>query len=331
MTQIGRGALVLLAVLTAAPMTFAQAPSPEVALAQSLFDQARGLMAEERWSEACPKLEESQRIDPAGGTLLNLARCYEGAGRLATAWATFKDALSTARNEGRADRAQEAEERIRALDPRVPKITLLLASAAAGTTVKDNDNVIAEVAWNHPVPVDPGQHRIVVQAPGRVGWQVTVGLRAGEKRELRVPELMSAPATAPGAPTARAQPAPHAPPQRRASVTEDRSAGSTQRTIGYVVGGVGAVAVLLGSYFGVRAFVKKSQSDSARANGQCNDTCAGAWEDGRTAASRSNVAFAVGGVALGFGMGLVLSAPSAAPPAAGGAPRGAQVDVGGTF
>jgi len=53
--------------------------------AQALFDEAKRAMADGRWAEACPKLEESERLDPSIGTAFNLARCYEHVGRIASA------------------------------------------------------------------------------------------------------------------------------------------------------------------------------------------------------------------------------------------------------
>src|SRR3954470_4044560 len=47
------------------------------AAAQALFDQAKELLARDNVTGACPKLEESQRLDPTSGTLINLADCYE--------------------------------------------------------------------------------------------------------------------------------------------------------------------------------------------------------------------------------------------------------------
>lgn len=71
------------------------------AAAQGLFDEARALMAAGQAAEACPKLEESQRLDPGSGTLMNLARCYEQTNRIATAWSTYQ-ALSDKQDAARA-------------------------------------------------------------------------------------------------------------------------------------------------------------------------------------------------------------------------------------
>src|SRR5258706_12663688 len=87
------------------------------AAAQALFDEARGLMNEGKFGDACPKFAESQRLDPGAGTLLNLANCYAKNGRTASAWVTFKDAAAAADVKRRADWSQRARERATALEP----------------------------------------------------------------------------------------------------------------------------------------------------------------------------------------------------------------------
>jgi hypothetical protein len=44
-------------------------------VAQALFDQARKAMAAHDYAEACPKFDESYKVEQALGTLLNLAVC----------------------------------------------------------------------------------------------------------------------------------------------------------------------------------------------------------------------------------------------------------------
>src|SRR3954470_22350515 len=95
-------------VLLHAGVASAQTSASDKAAAEALFDQGVRLMKQNSFGEACPNLEESERIDPAVGTLLYLGECYERMGKTASAWATFREAASLANNSNQADRARVA-------------------------------------------------------------------------------------------------------------------------------------------------------------------------------------------------------------------------------
>src|SRR5688572_17830814 len=63
--------------------------SSDSATARALFAEGRKLMGEKKYEDACPKFEESLRLDHGMGTQFNLAFCWEQLGRTASAWATF--------------------------------------------------------------------------------------------------------------------------------------------------------------------------------------------------------------------------------------------------
>src|SRR5882757_7808503 len=50
---------------------------PDAVRAEALFDEGRRLMTAGDFTAACPKFASSQALDPAIGTALNLANCYE--------------------------------------------------------------------------------------------------------------------------------------------------------------------------------------------------------------------------------------------------------------
>src|SRR5688572_1853214 len=90
----------------------AQAAEKNSAAAQALYDEARRLVAQRNYDAACPKFKESYELEPGGGTLLNLADCYELQGKRALAWSTFKEALVTAQRDRRDDRVEYARRHI---------------------------------------------------------------------------------------------------------------------------------------------------------------------------------------------------------------------------
>lgn len=285
----------------------AQASAADKAAAEALFDHGVRLMKQSNFADACPKLEESERIDPAVGTLLYLGECYERAGRSASAWATFREAASLAGTSGQPDRARVANARAQELEPKLSRLSVELAPEAAkipGVVVKRGTQRLEPSLYGVPLPVDPAEYRVEVTAPGYEVWSTQVKVDAGGNASVRVPALVEAPAgSAPPAPLA----APTADPAATAPVTATEPAAAagltTQQTLGLVVGGVGLVGLGLGSYFGVRAIAKNSDAEQHCPRGALCDDQQGEdlTHSAQRAASASNIAFAVGGglVALG--------------------------------
>jgi tetratricopeptide (TPR) repeat protein len=309
-------------VLIASGAAHAQGTSSETA-AVALFDEGRKLMAQGKFAEACPKLAESERLAPNGGTLLNLAECYEKNGQTASAWVALKDVAARANAVGKADVEKRALARAAALEPNLARLTVVVpaASDVPGLEVKRDGVTLGHAEFGVAIPVDPGAHLVEATAPQKKKWtaQLTVAAKDASARvTLALEDNPDAtpPATTPPptAPTSEPPPATPAAPEQPPS-----SGGSTQRTIGLVVGAVGLAGVALGSYFGLAA---KSKNDDAlqncRTSTLCSSTGLSLTDDAKNDATISTIAFAAGGVALVTGVVLFLTAPSSSAPAAAG-------------
>ena len=297
-------ALVLSLVATCAADLRAQPESDEEkALATALFKEGRALLEQGRVAEACRKLEESQRLDPGGGTLLNVAVCHEREGRTASAWTEFTEALTLARRDGREDRVLLARARIAALEPGLSNVVIEVPPPAdtGGLEIRRDASVVRRPAWGTAMPVDPGEHVVSASAPGRRPWTVTVAVRpGGQAVRVVVPPLEL---EAPPAPAAAEVPVPapgHAPP----------GSGSTRRVLGVSLLGVGATAVAVGTVFGLLA---SSEHTRSGCGGTLCPTHAGLDLEGasRRDGDVSSVAFAAGGAALAAGLYVWLTAPRA--------------------
>lgn len=173
-----------------------QAQKGDIAGAEALFQEGRRLMDEGKSEAACPKFEESQRLDPGTGTLWHLARCYQETGRLATAWATFHQVAQEAQRLGEKPKVKAALDRAKKLEPKLHKLRIEVPeeNQVKGLAITRGDAQVGSGAWGAAVPVDKGEVLIEASAPGHETWTETVDV-SGKKREhsITIPLLEVSP------------------------------------------------------------------------------------------------------------------------------------------
>ncbi len=344
-----RGALASLAVSAVVSFfgasAFAQASGAEKAAADALFDDAKKLMKADKYAEACPKLEESYKLSQRLGTLLNLATCHEKAGKTASAWAEFKEAVALAKKEKSSEREKLARKSADSLESKLARLEIVLPADAKDWSVELDGTSLGGAALGTALPIDPGAHRVKVSGPGKKPFEqeVQIAASAGTTR-LKVPalEAESSPAKREAAEPARV---PEKPPK-----PEPAPSGKGSSTLGWVAVGVGVVGVGVGSYFGLRALSKKSDSNDHCGSAigrsdpnQCDAAGADLRDQAQSAATLSTISFGVGAVGLGVGIVLLATSggskgeSSARPPvrslfvAPAYVQGGGQATVGGTF
>jgi hypothetical protein len=313
-------ASVLLAATLLSPIAaHAQQPAAgDRTQAEALFNEGKKLQKEGKIAEACRKFEGSYRIDPAGGTVLNLGLCHEKEGKIATAWGELKEALASAKKANRKDREKIARERIDAIEPRLPFMVVIPDKPIDGLTVTVDGGAIAGEAWGAQLPIDPGAHTVKATAPKHEAWEGPFEAVEGKKITVRIPSLSAA-----------------------IVVAETASASATaaplvmvpkypwMRPSGIAIASVGIAAVVVGAVFGATALTASSKVKSECDAGLgCTPAGFDAVQSGRTSAMVADILLGAGGgfAALGTVFFLVGGASTPATPAVGahGTPLGAR-------
>jgi hypothetical protein len=305
------GAMALIAATTS---TARAQSSGDQAAAEALFKQGRDLMASGHLAEACPKLAESQRLDPGTGTLLNLATCYERNGQVASAWVTYKEAATAAQNAEQPERAQLARRKAAELEPKLSMLTIVVPPAAdrPDLQIRRDGETIGRPGWGVPIPVDPGVHSVEATAPGHQPWQGQASVEGiAAQMSIEVPPLGEAIAETPTPPAPPAASTPAVAPTLAAPPPEAHA--SAQRSIGLVTGAIGLAGLIVGTTFGV---IAQSDNNDAKnhcpTNSTCNEQGLASTTSALHAATASTVAFIAGGALTAAGVVLYLSAPPAA-------------------
>jgi hypothetical protein len=274
--------------------------SDDVARAEVRFHAGEQFFDDKQYEAACAAFEESERLDPQLGTLLNLAFCQERMGKTATAWHEYSIGAVWAEQRGQHDRAAWALGRAVEVSRRVPIILLDVPPTAQGYTIELDGSMVAPSAWGTPLSVDPGEHVVRVSSRGHRGQQLTLRVPEGPVTQgLNIPILEIGTEMAAWAPV-----------EPRPRVASRSSNG--RMVFGLAGIGVGVAALAVGSYFGVRTFAKKNEASSHCVGTECDATGVSLEADAHTSATASTVTFAVGGASLALGTWLALTSRSSA-------------------
>lgn len=287
--------------LLAAP---AHAQSGAEAAATAQFDRGRAAMKAGNYKEACEAFGKSQQLDPANGTLFNLAGCNEKIGKLASAWVVYRD---LAQRDTNAKRKSESTKLAKALEKRIPKLVITTPDAPQGLTVTlDGADALPLVGIENPV--DLREYKIVAKAPGYEDFETVAAIKTEGKTitvKVELDKLSDAPVKA-RVRTPDPQP-----------IKEQPAASPSHRTRnGAIVTAIGGLAVGVGIVFGVRAMGKWDDAEELCPDKQCPSQSARnagdlLTEDARRAA-RTSTLFVVAGAAVA-GIGIYFMATSKSP------------------
>lgn len=269
------------------------------AAAEMLFEEGRKAMDAGDFDTACAKFEESNRLDVASGTTLNLANCEERRGHVASAWERYRAAV---RLLAEGDRRREfAKNKVKQLEPLVPHLTVELSADAPPDTQVSRNGKTLTASFGVPLPLDPGDYTITAMAPGRLSADYEVTLEAGEHKHIVV---------GPGEVVEEEQ----EDGETKIVIQEDK--GATARTLGYVFGGIGIAALAGAGVFGYLTYENSQTLEqdcdlSSEAEVILCRTSAGpqAKKAGERNALLANVLSAAGAVSLGVGMYFYFTAP----------------------
>jgi hypothetical protein len=212
------------------------------------------------------------------------------------------------------ERRRIVRDNLAEIKPKVPYLRIILkVNSPADTVVTYDDSELEPSMIGIDIPVDPGKHVVVVEAPGVPNRKYDVMMEAGKRQTLQV------------------EPAVH---METPVVPEDSSRGM-KRTVGFVVGGVGVAGLVAGAITGGLALSDHGAAEEACPTRKgCSPEVIDIANRGQTLSIVNTVALAVGVVGVAVGIPLIVMNGKAKETSTVGfwvSPYGARIGLSGRF
>lgn len=268
--------------------------------AQTLFLEGRQAIDANDWNKGCPKVRESLELFAVANSHFTVAQCDERDGHIIAALDHWERGMALV--DATDKRATVAKDRIATLEPRVPRIRVVIPPASASATVWLDDVQLDPAALTTPLRVDPGKHVFVVRAKGREDNRREIDIAEKERTEF-VATIGAISATGP-TPTASSSasssvaPPPPNPPMH------------PRKVAGFVLGGVGVASLIVSAVTGSKTSAIHETLEGSKCGTPGQPSCPQSdVTDYKGLYAAHTATFFVGLAGVGAGVIMILTAP----------------------
>jgi hypothetical protein len=304
-----RGFALVLSSTLAIPVAHAQTQAENVAAARALGVQGVGLADQGKCAEAIEKLERAQALYHAPSMLARLGECQVQVGQIVRGTENLNRVVREQLPPGSPKAYIDAQERARRVLeqalPRIAYLVLHVGPAGIQPSVTVAGVTIPSALIGAERPTDPGTHEVVASAPGYLPTKTSVTLAEGARQEITLtltpdPSAAAAPEPLPPAPTT-ATPSTSVVAATPASPPRDK-------TLAYVLLGVGGAGLVTGGITGIMALSKKGDLECPE--DRCPPSQHDTLDNANTLALVSTIGFGVGVAGAVAGTVLLLTGGS---------------------
>jgi hypothetical protein len=308
----------LVAALLALPAPVAAQAPEELDRARALFREGVALSAANDWASALSKFKAVAQVKMTPQVAFNIAECEEHLGKLVSALGNYRLAASEAEAAKARDVAAQVDDRITALEARIPKLVIQRGEGADSARIELDGVEIGAAQIGTEIPVDPGPHVIVGKIDGQEGSRDTVQVAEKSVETVAVVidlELLKKPV---------APPPVDGPPRDRLP-----AGAASSPTLAYAITGAGVVSLGAGVVFVILRQGIIGDLDAACGGDEtCPPSAEATADRGRlyTGLAEITIPLGVAGVATGIYLLATSSAPKAELAVSARGPRGRGID-----
>lgn len=181
-------ALAMLVAITAgASPAWGAAIAAEDQAAQQAFRDGVEAARQGRWADARARFEQAYELSPRPVVLINLAGAQARTGMLRAAVGNYRRILEEETAPETASFRRAAADVLPALEARIPSVQARVSGLVPTDTIAIDDEPVTAESLGAGVPLDPGNHALVIKRGAAERARVLFSLAEREHRQIDVP------------------------------------------------------------------------------------------------------------------------------------------------
>lgn len=280
------------------PRAYAEPTAAEIAAARELFEEGLKLEDKNQWSDALERFRKVAAVKTTPQVRFHIALCLENMGKLVDALVEFQRATSD--DAGATNVSVNGPKHIADLKERIPRVIIKVPAGVEGVSVTIDGAAVTPSLVGTAIPLDPGAHKLSVQATKRTTFGKDFELKERDKPitiDVTLPEATDGGGGDDTTPPKDDKPAP--------------SSGGGVGPLPWVFGGIG-VAALAGSgvFFLMRqGTIKDLEEMCGPSRSGCPESARATFDKGRTYNTYGNILLGVGALSVATAVVLFVVAP----------------------